>query len=427
MTDITQIRARAYQVGFGDAVLLTFTYEKPVAGRLERHLLIDCGSSRDPWRGFKIDNVVTRVAEHTDGHLDALVATHRHKDHISGFSGAAAQATLRRLDPRWVVRPWTDDPTAAADAAGPVRPLDDGSRMFLTLMNGTQTFAAAVEKEFAKARSGPRRTLKDIAATQVPNRRALDFLDEIARAASRVDYAAAGDKLRGGSILPGVTITVLGPPTLKQVPDLSRQRRDDPGEYWFRSAEALAESHVSRGTFPKPAYRQLAGPDGLGTARWLLDRLDLQSVAGLLRIVRTFDEAVNNTSLVLLIEAGGQSLLFSGDAQIENWSHTLRRIEHPRNASLRAALANVDLYKVGHHGSRNGTPKSLHRLWAEERTAGPLSSLLSTMAGVHGHTNETAVPRSTLIDALGEVGVVLSTEGTERGPREWVDWVGSHP
>ena len=58
-------------------------------------------------------------------------------------------------------------------------------------------------------------------------------------------------------------------------------------------------------------------------------------------------------------------------------------------------------YKVGHHGSRNATPRSLFRLWTEagdpER---PMCALMSTMAGVHGETDATAVPRATLVEAL---------------------------
>ena len=421
MTTIVRVRARAYQVGFGDCLLLTFGYDRPIDGRSERHMLIDCGTTRAPWRGFGLSGVATAIADHTGGQLDVLVATHRHKDHIGAFGDTRAAGTFERLRPRWLIRPWTDDPDAPADAEVPHRPLDDRSREFAQLLAGTRTFAAAVEEAFGRSTTGLKRTLLDLAATQIPNERAIATLDALAGAAERVDYTAAGDRLRRARILPQVTITVLGPPTLKQVPGLTRQRSNDAEEFWFRRAADLANDHAGRRTFGRNVYHQLAEPDGLGTARWLIDRLDTQTVAGLLRIVRAFDQAINNTSVVMLVEAGTWKLLISGDAQIENWSHTLRRIEQARNASLRDRIANVDLYKVGHHGSRNGTPKSLHRLWREERTAGPLTAILSTKSGVHGHTAETAVPRSTLVDALAKVGTVLTTETVGRD-EPWLDW-----
>lgn len=52
--------------------------------------------------------------------------------------------------------------------------------------------------------------------------------------------------------------------------------------------------------------------------------------------------------------------LFGGDAQIENWSYLLDQAE--KDPSQRKKLEKVDLYKVGHHGSRNATPKSLFNL-----------------------------------------------------------------
>ena len=55
----------------------------------------------------------------------------------------------------------------------------------------------------------------------------------------------------------------------------------------------------------------------------------------------------------MLFEAGGEKLLFPGDAQIENWQYALSKPE------VRALLKETTVYKVGHHGSRNATPKTL--------------------------------------------------------------------
>jgi glyoxylase-like metal-dependent hydrolase (beta-lactamase superfamily II) len=77
------VRIRAYDVGFGDCFLLSFRY-----ATRERHVLIDFGSFPKPKR--KSAGNMVAIAEHIratcKGRLDAVVATHRHADHISGFA-----------------------------------------------------------------------------------------------------------------------------------------------------------------------------------------------------------------------------------------------------------------------------------------------------------------------------------------------------
>jgi beta-lactamase superfamily II metal-dependent hydrolase len=59
--------------------------------------------------------------------------------------------------------------------------------------------------------------------------------------------------------------------------------------------------------------------------------------------------------VILLIDVGDKRLLFPATAQIENWSWALKHA--PKSALLCKLLSRVDLYKVGHHGSRNATPR----------------------------------------------------------------------
>ena len=112
---------------------------------------------------------------------------------------------------------------------------------------------------------------------------------------------------------------------------------------------------------------------------------------------------------MLLLEIGGLTLLFPGDAQIENWRYTLQRL--PTDPQLSDKLSAVDLYKVGHHGSRNATPRTLHGLWTQRPATAPrMSAIMSTRSGTHGETPATKVPRQTLVDALAEVADVYSTD-----------------
>jgi hypothetical protein len=110
--------------------------------------------------------------------------------------------------------------------------------------------------------------------------------------------------------------------------------------------------------------------------------------------------------VVLLIAAGARTLLFPGDAQIESWEYALPK--------YRRYLTDVDLYKVGHHGSLNATPKSLWNGFSKrgsKRHAGRLTTLLSTRAGLHGsHVDGTEVPRELLVDTLKRESNFVSTQ-----------------
>src|SRR5690606_15461206 len=107
---------------FGDCYLLSFHYP-----RFDRHLLIDFGSTRLPTgktvtRNYMAE-VARQIAKDCGGKLHAVIATHRHKDHISGFTpnkaGNGPGDIIRSLKPNLVIQPWTEDPKAERDARKP--------------------------------------------------------------------------------------------------------------------------------------------------------------------------------------------------------------------------------------------------------------------------------------------------------------------
>jgi hypothetical protein len=155
------------------------------------------------------------------------------------------------------------------------------------------------------------------------------------------------------------------------------------------------------------------GPATPPDAQWFLERLQAARGNQLLAIVRALDAAINNTSVILLIEAGSRKLLFPGDAQIENWSYALSR-----DARL---LRDVDVYKVGHHGSLNATPRTLWQLFgnrAPRRATRRLTTLLSTLPGKHGdRLLGTEVPRVKLLEELERQTRLLSTLRARSGER----------
>ncbi|MBV8903893.1 MAG: hypothetical protein JOZ22_09685, partial [Acidobacteriia bacterium] len=157
-----------------------------------------------------------------------------------------------------------------------------------------------------------------------------------------------------------------------------------------------------------PSKARKSGAEPPPNVRWFIEQTRRIHADQMLELVRELDAVLNNTSVILLMEAGNRKLLFPGDAQIENWAYALR------NPEWRKLLANVDLYKVGHHGSLNATPKSLWKLFRHkggEQEPDRLMTLCSTRSGKHGNARlGTEVPRRALVDELRTSSAFVSTE-----------------
>jgi hypothetical protein len=352
--------------------------------------------------------------------LTAVVATHRHADHISGFGteGATGKSgeIIRSLRPRLVLQPWTEEPRAARDAKSAT---PGSSRSAKSFTAGLAAMHAVADTLYQLALARPawmsaslQKELMFIGQDNIRNESAVKNLIAMgeARGATAV-WARHGSRSGLERLLPGVTVRVLGPPDLTQTGKIAKMRARDPDQFWHLLAGPRAVH-----TRPPLAHglgREKPGaePSLPEEARWFRQRLDRMRGEQLLQIVRTLDDQMNNTSLILLFEVRGKKLLFPGDAQIENWSYALE--DAPDAAKTRRLLAAVDVYKVGHHGSLNATPKKL--LWENFRKrARPrdqrLKTLLSTLPGKHGKAqSKTEVPRRTLLEALEQDTLLCNT------------------
>ena len=331
MSKVERVRIRMYQVGFGDCFLVSLEYDAPLPdGRAERHLLIDYGSTRSAREGRakgRMKEVAPLIKEHTHGKLDVLVVTHRHKDHVFGFSDNTGAAALRDLDPTLVLRSWTEDPGLSAQADGPAiagdaalvgAPIGAASARFARALSETQDAVGRLA-----ASPGLHAGLKAAAEEELKNADAVALLDELS-APDKGRYLFAGADAGTASVVPGLAVTVFGPPTVEQDARVAQQDEEDP-EYWMEALRAslhrAASDATPDGANPEPTVR--VGP---GPVRWLIERLCSQKTHSVARLVRKLDDALNNTSLILLLEVGGLTMLFPGDAQIENWQFTLDRL-----------------------------------------------------------------------------------------------------
>jgi hypothetical protein len=411
-----KVRIREYNVGFGDCFLVTFSYPD----NTDRHVLIDFGSTKMAARGPASMKVIAdRIATDCGGKLQMVVVTHRHADHISGFAGAPGKV-IHGLDPELVVQPWTEDPDLDPNAKAPIAVAGGGAsgagaaaRQVVARLGDMNAVARRIGEQglaLGAAGKAPPKTVEEILFLGDTNIKNPDAVKGLIALGRRHVYASFGTRLPIADILPGVNIEVLGPPTLKQAPGIANLSSTNAEEYWHLAARVAQRTRSGTTTALFPDAPTSPIPIA---ARWLVPKVDQMNGEELLSIVRSIDDALNNTSLILLFDVSGEKLLFPGDAQIENWSYAL--FNAPEHATIRARLTDTAVYKVGHHGSLNATPKSLWNGFTRRQEQAPfkgrLITVISTLSGKHGKVSRnTEVPRRKLMDELEAKSDVYNTQ-----------------
>ena len=456
-----KIELYAYNVYFGDCFLMIFKY----ADDTQRSVLIDFGSTgKGKHKKHDHDNDsndtesdesneqnkdstgqrLLRIAEHIkticNGKLDVIVATHRHKDHIYGFGLKAAGKIIMECNPSIVIQPWTEDPEDNRKISKKKSFLNqeefknDGAKNFAAMLNDMHIVAESVEAEI-KHLSNENKFTKTIDTrlkeqiifaaddNQIKNRAAVENLQKMGEN-HYVNYGY--DKIDWKEILPGIKVHILGPPSLEQSDEITKATNTN-DEFW--SVQAMtnnfwgtqaATSKLTKGHIE--GKKLLFGKDKVldeefvpPNVRWFVRQLRSLRANQLLEIVQFVDNALNNTSVILLFEIGNEKLLFPGDAQIENWQYLLNKAKEDVN--LGNLLKDTTVYKVGHHGSRNATPRSLWESFKNKNDKGnkddKMKTVVSTMKGKHGKTEDTEVPLPKMVEEMKEQTDFRSTEEFE--------------
>lgn len=412
---MTQVTVRMYHVGFGDCFLVT----APGATRPYR-LLFDCGrlnGSRPPKEGEPdFGQIVQRLLDDVtdaDGvaRLDVVVVTHRHRDHVHGFSFGEL---WRSVEVGEVWLPWVedrDDPVADRLREGQER---SARRAFhalraLRAASGSRAVDDAIE----------------IAYNSTTNAEAFATISEFAERGARMRYlpreGRRSDRLTRedfGDLLPAeLTVHVLGP---SRDPRVIKRLNPPKGAGYLALMPAGADpsrgidpaSDESIGSVPRPFPAEFELDPEQARELYDIDTDQLDSMCDAaagnpLELVYRLDNAVNGTSLVLLLELGALRLLFSGDAQWGTWDDILN--QRPAEAEL---LEGLSFYKVGHHGSHNATPRAfVERYLATDTEKLAMVSVAPTK--YRGGWQE--IPRPGLLDALAmsRTRVLRSDEPTE--------------
>lgn len=420
---IDSVKIRMYRHGFGDCFLLRFYKDD----KLSFKMLIDCGlKHNDSMKNVSITDVVNDIKKetsvkkgsHTVPHIDALVVTHEHWDHVSAFKPEKKLFDGFDFERIWLA--WTENPkdkiaqqintnlknnaTALAICA---KKLADTTKkksntgFFKTEFNGAsllrmrENFESALQNivdfygPFAASKitqSGI--VIKDIYKISTETQKAFDHIKtKLAKNKSSIKYCNPGELIENVEGLPGIRIYVLGPPKNVQL------NKDAPSEgvkkevYFslnnasstgfvngvlkmagqiqgsddgspFNDSEGVSEKVAKRQSYYKRTYYNQDD-------NWRQIDDDWLDMAGSLAL--QMDNDTNNTSLVLALEfiESGKVLLFPGDAQVGNWlswhDHIWKIKEGTQMKEVTATdlLANTVFYKAGHHASHNATLNEL--------------------------------------------------------------------
>lgn len=396
-----EVRVRMYRQGLGDCFLLTFG-----SGDEGRHALIDCGTLGATTTGVAMKQVAEDIEAATDGRLELLIATHEHKDHVSGFRDQ--REVFDRIEVGNVWLAWTEDAEdeLARELVKHQGDLVEAVRLGAVALLRNDAPVAAERDALAALGGGMREVLSfvgDPGGDADALLGASDLAKTVQEAMAWVTRKAPVRFLRPGGEaieppwLPGVRFYVLGPPrdpaAIAQLgehgsPELyhlaaARARDVRAGAPFLASGRSMAEFLDGRDPGERqelelllpfdlrhrldatdPAVRERFPAYFAAGEEWR--RIDHDWLAGTAELALQLDNATNNTSLALAIELidDGAVLLFPGDAQVGNWLSWHRdemkwTVHEPdggeRTVTAADLLARTVLYKVGHHASHNAT------------------------------------------------------------------------
>jgi len=450
------LKVRMYRVGFGDFFLVTV----PTSSG-DQFILIDCGVFKGTSGKGDIGSIVAAVDDMfktTKGKLSLVIMTHRHADHIAGFSKAdfsKFEASLVWM-PYWEkfnadkgkkssAKSLTGDQNLTSDGENLSEQKDENEAFNLQL--DIHTLAANLAMQFgsrtdddakeALAQLGNATGIDDFSAaaangkkkTGGGNAAALDMLkNHLGENGKKVRYYAAGDEPELPDELVGLTATILGPPPQKARAFLAlTDLKKGVGQYLDSMTDG-DEGRKPIEPFPqewtadlKRDYRPRDFRDQEIKYEEAVKAIESSQPDMLAAAAAKIETFLNNQSLVVLFEFGGKKLLFAGDAQAGNWEYWLFKMSEPIKDPTKAGdiveeskelLQTIDFYKVGHHGSTNATPIQMVET-ATDRPAGSKSfvSMCSTEDDVYGNkAKSTEVPRTLLMDALAKGSCLVRSD-----------------
>jgi hypothetical protein len=371
----------------------------------------------EPGNATRINEIVQDIRRATADRLDVLIITHEHWDHVSAFHESQAQARFANiwLGTLWLA--WTenldiklakdlhDGRKAARVALARVLERMQG----LTDYCGTSELVRKVLDFFGgppdNSPGAPALTATVLGAKSVQTESAMKWIKET-YGKDKTKFLHPGDGPLSWDGVPDARVYILGPPEDPEL--IKRYSPSASGEEVYPRAMAAAMEaafFAACGVIPKhldahPDSEDVKEAQALslpfdeehqvpleeaqrkkffqdhyfgrdGNQAWRHIETDWFGAAD--EFALQLDSATNNTSLAFALEIGppgdGKVLLFPGDAQVGNWQSWFGKVRvgkrmlgkdmvwkvGSKTITAEDLLRRTVLYKVGHHGSHNGT------------------------------------------------------------------------
>ncbi len=326
---------RLFDVGLGDCVYCRI----PQAHKDGRdfHILIDCGTLSTTDYLAEAIKTLTPLLPSIAGkrHVDLLVVTHEHKDHMTGFG-------MKLWDGLSFGAIWM---SAAMDLDHP-----EAKRA-----KKLHAFAVGAMQQAVRLNLALGPQLNELAAAMALNQNAMTTLRETLPKASKIKPTYVHSKSSNKELalpLKGATVSVLGPE--KDIDFFYLGKEGDPS---LRRL-GFIDTGLPDPTTAVPEASAVPAPSNIDPNDFRQLRSRMLSTA--LAFADLDGKVCNNTSVVLLIEWQGRRLLFVGDAEWDGaFKHGTKAncswnvMWNLRKKQLQGPLA---FYKIGHHGSVNATP-----------------------------------------------------------------------
>lgn len=390
-----KLRVRAYNVRFGDAILVSVPDKTSAGARKTRHILIDVGNALGGKNQGGLDTVfepvINNILKVLDGEpLDLYIMTHEHMDHVQGLMYASTkreEELSKKLKDELKVRyAWL---TASADpeyydnfpdAKKEKKKLDKAFADIRLYLDASEKLATP-NKENAWFRALMHNNDSKTTADYI------DYLRTLAPK-NKTFYVHRETNLNGKHPFQEAKLSIWAP-------------EEDTSIYYGHFKPMALNVTPGNGAASRPSVSMPIPPPGVdaGAFYQLVEARRNGYVENLLAI----DKAKNNTSIVFCLEWRGWKLLFAGDAEVRSW----------KEMNKQNLLKPVHFLKISHHGSHNGTPaidlveKIMPKTKPDSRKR---SALVSTCVETYG-----GVPHGDTIDLLSMRCKVHSTEPLENG------------
>ncbi len=394
-----EILVRMYNVGFGDCFLI----EYPGTGDVTRRILVDCGSiAAGP---LTMTDVVEQILADTQdenglSHIDVLVCTHRHADHVSGFGNPK----WKQVKVKEVWFPWTEDPDDPD--ATEIRESQAGLALALVnrWANPESSSPGGINPEDSTPLGAEQAQWHAMALNALTNQKAMTMLHEgIASRPKAFFLSGNGDPKRIKSeALPEINAFVLGP---SKSPEVIRDMNPPAGKTFLRqqisSANTMEHLEPFSEDWPMDPSRfaEHADWNHLMVSDAHAKRIEQAASAWDPAVTVALEQAVNGTSLILAFEIGDAVLFFPGDAQWGTWNEMLQK------PKARALIERAGFWKVGHHGSHNATPQEFVQDWVSRQCC----AMMSTKKGKWA-----SIPRIPLVDAIKGKGIEMASSDSRK-------------